>query len=62
MRPPMEEWLDKMCVPLPQGGVLFSLRKEGNPATCYRAAEPGVHMPHGISQSPRTGTTSPSLT
>ena len=36
----MKEWMDKENVAYTYNGILFTLKKEGNPVTCFNMDEP----------------------
>ena len=40
----LDRWIDKENVIYTYDGMLFSLKKEGNPATCINMGETGEHI------------------
>ena len=40
---PIDRWMDKENIVYTYSGILFSLKKEGNPAICYNMDELGGH-------------------
>ena len=39
----MHGWMDEQTVVYTYNGILFILKKEGNPVTCYNVGESGGH-------------------